>query len=110
MTWFGCFLINLGRFIVDLEVERLNGCWGEDLRYGGDAFLRARGEPTRSRAPSWLSHLSSQPGRELPLGCLTCRADPLGVAPPTRKSLQCKWVAIRAVHYSFAWLLGGFAL
>ena len=47
----------------------------------------------------------SQPGRKLPIGCLTCRADPLGVAPPTRKSLQCKWVAISTVHNKLAWLL-----
>ncbi|ARK20859.1 hypothetical protein CSV76_11975 [Sporosarcina sp. P17b] len=52
--------------------EKLAECWGGDLRFGGDAFWRAGGEP--------------HPFASL-AGCFTCPADPPRVAPPTLQSL-----------------------
>ncbi|ARF18003.1 hypothetical protein SporoP17a_12395 [Sporosarcina ureae] len=46
--------------------------WGFALRRGR-FFPWARGEPTRSRAPSWLSHLIGLLHRESPL----LRSNPL---------------------------------
>ena len=53
-------------------MERLDVGYVGDLRFGGDAFRRARGEP---------------PSRCTPLVVSPDRADPSGVAPPTLQSL-----------------------